>query len=546
MPDAIVVGAGPNGLVAANLLADAGLDVLVLEEQATPGGAVRSEELTVPGYTHDVFSAFYPFAAASPAIQRLDLEEHGLRWCHAPAVVGHPDEDGGAAILSRDLDTTCASLDAYAAGDGDAWRELLALWERIADPFMQAFVTPVPPVLGALKVAAALGHPREIGRFARMGTLPVRRFGEEHFAGVGGTHLIAGNALHADLTPDSTAGGLFGLILCMMGQTVGFPVPEGGAGRLAEAMVDRFTARGGNLRCGAHVTKVLVRGGRAVGVRLADGEEIGAPAVLADVGAPQLFLDLVGPEHLPDRLLGDLKTRFQYDNATVKVDWALDGPVPWSVASVGDAGTVHLTSGMEALTAATTDLEQGIIPEEPFLILGQYSRADPTRQPPGHETMWAYTHVPRKPNPTRPDRAGELTGSWQRDELERFADRMEGIVEDHAPGFRARIVGRHLLGPREMQQRDRNLVWGAINGGTAKISQQLVFRPTPGTGRPETPVRGLYLASASAHPGGGVHGGPGHIAARAHLAHRRARRFTLALGAAGAAVAGATAAKRLT
>jgi phytoene dehydrogenase-like protein len=264
---------------------------------------------------------------------------------------------------------------------------------------------------------------------------------------------------------------------------------------------------------------VIVRGGRAVGVCTTDGREVDARrAVLADTGAPQLYLDLLAREHVPDRVLRSLR-RFQYDNATVKLDWALDGPIPWTSPDVRRAGTVHVTEGIDRLTRESADLAAGLVPGTPFLIVGQYAPVDPTRAPAGGETAWAYTHVPRK---VRGDAGPDgLRGSWSDPaERERFADRMEEQIEPLAPGFRAAIKARSITMPPDLEAQNANLVGGAVNGGTAQIHQQLVFRPVPGLGRSETPVAGLFLASASAHPGGGVHGAPGAIAARAALRER--------------------------
>ena len=520
MPDVVVIGAGPNGLVAANLLAQEGLDVVVCEEQAAPGGAVRSGPLTLPGFEHDLFSAFYPFAVASPVMRALELERWGLRWRRAPLVLAHPAADGPTAVLSTDLDETAASLDRFAKGDGDAWRRLYALWRRIEEPFMEAFTTPFPPVAAGLRLAGRL-RTRGLLEAARIGVVPLRRFAEERFRGAGGGLLLAGNALHADLTPDSAGGAMFGWILCALGQRHGFPVPEGGAGRLTDALVRRLEAHDGELVCDARAERILVRGGRAVGVRLTGGRELAARVgVLGDVGAPQLYRELLEPHVVPARVLADLE-RFQYDSSTVKVDWALSAPIPWRSEEARRAGTLHVADGLDALTEGTSALERGLIPARPFLVMGQYGAYDPTRAPRGADTAWAYTHVPQA---TRGDAGGRLTGTWDESELAIFAERIEDEVERLAPGFRDLVAARHVSGPRELEQANRNLVGGALNGGTAKFHQQLVFRPIPGLGRPETPVRRLMLASASAHPGGGVHGAPGAIAARALLRRRRLRR----------------------
>jgi phytoene dehydrogenase-like protein len=531
VPDAIVIGSGPNGLVGANVLADAGWTVHVVEAQPEPGGAVQSAALTEPGYVHDVFSAFYPLAAASPAFRDLELERWGLRWRHGPLAVAHPAADGSCAVISRDLEETVASLDAFSPGDGEAWRRLYSLWRRVREPLLEGLVSPLPPVLPTLRIAAALRT--ELIELLRLAVLPVRRLGDEHFAGAGGKRLIAGNALHADVTPEMPPGGFFGWLLCCLAQDVGFPFPEGGAGELTAALVRRLRDRGGELTCSAPVTEVLVRRGRAVGVRAA-GDELGARrAVLADVGAPSLYLDLLPREHVPARARDSL-ARFEYDASTIKVDWALDGPIPWAAEEVRLAPVVHLVDSVDELTAATSELSRGLVPARPFLVFGQYSMGDASRCPPGKEVAWAYTHVPQR---IVGDARGELTGSWDEHERELFVARMEERVESCAPGFRDLVRARHALFPGDLEERNANLVNGAVNGGTAQLHQQLIFRPTPSWGRPETPVRGLYLASASAHPGGGVHGGPGRIAARAALREGRLRRAAVALGAAGATAA---------
>ncbi|MFE9680346.1 phytoene desaturase family protein [Streptomyces sp. NPDC002701] len=514
MPDAVVIGAGPNGLVAANLLADQGWSVEVLEEQDEPGGAVRHDHGVHPDFASDLFSSFYPLAAASPVLAGLHLERHGLHWSHAPRVLAHPLSDGRCAVLGRNLDDTAASLDVFAAGDGDAWRELHGMWERLRPDLLEALFTPFPPVRSGARLALRL---RTAGglRMARSMVLPVRRLGEEEFRGEGGRLLLAGNALHADLAPEAAGSGGFGWLMSMLGQTYGFPVPVGGSGALIGALTRRLRERGGVLRCGERVSRVVVRQGRAVAVRTAGGETVSAGrAVLADVSAPALYGDLVDSADLPPQVLADLR-RFQWDFATFKVDWALDGSVPWQAPEAAGAGTVHLADGVDELTRFAAQVAMGQVPDRPFALFGQMTTSDPTRSPVGTESAWAYTHVPHRIKGDAGDDG--LTGSWDAKEQELMADRVERQVERFAPGFRSLIRARRILAPPTLQAMDANLHGGAINGGTTALHQQLFFRPVPGTGRPETPVKGLYLASASAHPGGGVHGAPGSNAARAAL-----------------------------
>ncbi|MFI5046894.1 MAG: phytoene desaturase family protein [Acidimicrobiia bacterium] len=522
--DAVVIGAGPNGLVAANVLADAGWRVVVLEAQPDPGGAVRSAELTHPGYVHDVFSAFYPLGVASPVLQALDLEAHGLRWRRAPLALAHPDDGDRAAVLAPTVDETARSLDTYATGDAAAWRDLYSEFERIADPLLSAMTSPFPPVRGATRLALALG-PRGLLEFGRTSLLSVRRLAQERFAGEGAELLLTGNALHSDVGVDTPPSGFLGWFLTCIGQQHGFPVPEGGAGRFTDALVARLTARGGTIRCNAPVTGVVVRDRRAVAVTLADGTTVDAGrAVLADVGAPALYRGLVGEEHLPSAFVRALD-RFEYDHATFKIDWALSGPIPWRAPDAHRAGTVHVCTSMDTATRYGAQLAQGLVPARPFVLVGQMNKADPTRSPVGTETVWAYSHVPLAPrgDARGADAAVEITGRWDSTETEAYADRLEEEIEALAPGFRSLVTARHLLPPPALEARDANLVGGALGGGTMAFSQQLVFRPVPGLGRAETPVRGLFLASASAHPGGGVHGACGANAARAALAADRVR-----------------------
>ncbi|MGH3516505.1 MAG: phytoene desaturase family protein [Haloechinothrix sp.] len=501
--DAVVIGAGPNGLVAANVLADAGWDVLVLEAADEPGGAVRTAEITEPGFLSDLCSAFYPLGVASPVLAELELDAFGLHWRHAPAVLAHVLADDRCVLLSREPGRTVASVAEFAEADGDAWLRCFADWQRIRDDLLDAITRPFPPIRAAGRLFRTLGAGDAL-RMARMATLPARRFGEEHFAGVGAQVLLAGCALHTDLGPDDAGSAVFGWLLAMLGQDVGFPVPEGGASRIADALVRRLADRGGRIECARPVSGVVVAGGKALGVRDAAGGLVRARrAVLADVPAPSLYRDLVGPDHVPPRLVADLD-RFSWDHATLKVDWALSAPIPWTAPHASEAGVVHLDADVDGLAMFATELATHRIPSQPFVLLGQMTTADPSRSPEGTESVWAYTHIPRR--------------NWSRKEVQQHADRIRQLIEKHAPGFTDRILACRVHGPDDLERHNPSLVGGAINGGTAAIHQQLFFRPVPGLGRADTPIDRLFLASASAHPGGAVHGAPGANAARAALA----------------------------
>ncbi len=518
--DAVVVGAGPNGLVAANCLADKGWSVLVLEAQAEVGGAVRSDTELEAGFVHDTFSAFYPLAAASRTLRSFRLEDHGLTWRHAPAALGHPLPDGEWAILHRDRGITAALIENGHTGDGQAWLDLCGQWDRIGDQLLEGLLTPFPPLRAGLRGLARL---RGVGglEFVRTLLTPAVELGRSRFAGTRPRLLLAGNASHADIPLEGTGSGLMAVLLTMLGQTVGFPAPEGGAGRLSQALADRLRSRGGEIRCSTPVESIAVEGGRARAALAADGATYAARyAVIADVAAPHLYRRLLAPDVVPGRVRRGMR-RFKLDPSTVKVDWALAGPVPWASPPPHAPGTLHIADSVQEMAEALAQVNAGAAPAHPFLLVGQMTTTDPTRSPPGTESMWAYAHVPQVTVRDAGD-AG-IRGDWDRADCERFADRMQARIERLAPGFGSRILARRILGPRELEERNANLIGGAINGGTAQLHQQLVFRPVPGLGRAETGIPGLYLGSASAHPGGGVHGAPGANAARAAAFHARLR-----------------------
>ncbi len=504
--DAVVIGAGHNGLVAANMLADAHWNVVVLEATGQPGGAVRSGHLA-PGYLSDHCSAFFPLAAVSPALESLSLADFGLRWRQAPAVLAHLLEDGRAAVLGRDVSATGASVETFAAGDAQRWRDVYTQWRQWRGPLLRALFEPFPPVRAGVNLLLRTGAADGL-RLARRMLLPARVLSGELFAGEGASLLLSGCAMHTDLGIDEPGSGIYGWLLAMVAQESGFPVPEGGAQRITDALVARLRQRGGRVLPDTPVARIHVRHGRAGEVSSADGRRwVARRAVLADVPAPLLYLDLIGERWLPPRLAEDLR-HFRWDGSTVKVDWALRSTVPWANPAVAAAGTVHLGADLNGLTRYSAELACGRVPREPFLLAGQMTVADPQRSPAGTESVWAYTHLPHR-------------RQWHADEVAEHAERMQAVMERHAPGFGALIEARRVSGPAELQADNPSLLGGAVGGGTAAIYQQLFLRPVPGLGRADTPIEGLYTASSSSHPGGGVHGVPGANAARAALAANR-------------------------
>ncbi len=504
MSGAVVVGSGPNGLAAAITLARGGVDVTVLEAADRPGGAVATEELTIPGFRHDTFSAVYPATAASPVFELWPLERHGLRWTHPRYCYAHPLAEGRVAVLSRDPGETAASLDALHPGDG-------AAWQRFSRPYVEHFgawrdlmLAPFPPLRGSVRTLAA--H-RVAGSLdlAKLLLMPASALADRLFGHDGSKAWLFGAAMHGDVPPQGPGSAIAAAHLNVMGPRVGWPSPEGGAGRLAEAMVAYLESLGGRVRTGAPVTRVQVERGRAAGVEVAGQERLAARIVVADV-TPAGLLRLAG-DALDARYARHLRA-YRPGPATLKVDWALSGPIPWDAPQAREAGTVHVGGDAPEVLDALAPAGGGLS-DHPFMLLGQQSIADPSRAPAGQHTAWAYTH-----GPADADWAGET---------DRHVERMEAQVERFAPGFRDRILARHVLGPAGLERRDANLAEGDVGAGSYELDQ-VVFRPVPSLSPYRTPVRGLYLGSAATFPGGAVHGVPGYAAARIALLERRLRR----------------------
>lgn len=473
--DAIVVGAGPNGLAAAVELARAGLAVLVREADAEVGGAARTDELTLPGFRHDVGSAVHPLGIGSPFFRSLPLERHGLAWVHPEIPLAHPLEGGRAAVLARSVDETAAAL----GPDEAAYR-------RLVEPFVRRW-----PTFAEHALASPLRPPRAPLLMARFGVrlrggataLARRTFRTEEARA-----LSAGNAAHSGVPLDEMPAAAIGLVLMIAGHAVGWPFPAGGAGALTRALARHFAELGGTIETGARVHDL-----RALPP---------ARAILLDLTPAQILA--VAGERLPPSYRRAL-TRWTYGAGSFKVDWALSAPIPWSAEACRRAGTVHLGGTLEEIAASEAHAWRGPDPHpRPFVLLAQPSLFDPGRAPAGAHTAWAYCHVPN-------GWAGDATAA------------VEAQVERFAPGFRDVVRARRTHGPAELEAWNANLVGGDINGGAATLRQTLarpVASPTPWA----TPVEGLYVCSASTPPGGGVHGMCGWHAARAALRRTFGRR----------------------
>jgi phytoene dehydrogenase-like protein len=465
--DAIIVGSGPNGLSAAITLARAGLKVLVIEGDDTPGGGCRTGELTLPGFRHDICSAVHPLAASSPFFVSVDLAARGVTLREPKVAFAHPLDGGRAAAVAGSVEETAGSL----GPDAAAYRRLLG-------PLVRDVGLTLPQILAPIRSVGR--HPLAMARFGLEGlppaTLLARRFRTEE-----GRALLAGVAAHSMLPLSAPVTSAFGLLLTMAAHAVGWPVVEGGSARLADALLAELAALGGR-----------VETGRWVGTL---DELPPARAVLLDV-TPRQLLALAG-----DRLAGRHRAalrRFRYGPGVCKVDWALSGPVPWQAAACWEAGTVHLGGTLAEVAASEAAVTAGKLPDRPYCIVAQPGVVDPTRAPAGQHTLWAYCHVPS-------GSAADASGL------------IEAQIERFAPGFRDLILARSVRTAADMERYNPNYVGGDINGGAGTLLQT-VLRPTPRWNPYRTPVSGVYLCSSSTPPGGGVHGMCGVGAAQTALA----------------------------
>jgi phytoene dehydrogenase-like protein len=466
--EAIVVGSGPNGLAAAISLARAGVSVRVLEAADVVGGGMRTEELTLPGYAHDVCSAIHPLGVASPFFRTVPLTELGVEWIESPAALAHPFDGGTAALLERSVEETGATL-----GD-DARR-----YARIFGPLARSCDEIVPDILAPLGIPS---HPVAFARFGAGAGLPAATLARLSFRGERARGFFAGMSAHSLLPLSQPATAAFGLMLGMLGHAVGWPFPRGGSQRLADALAAHLRSLGGEIETGRRVESLAELGD--------------AKAILLDV-TPRQLVAMTG-DTLPERYRHRME-KFRYGPGVFKVDWALDGPIPWTAQECSRAATVHLGGTLEEIAASEREPWRGSVSDRPYVLLAQQSLFDASRVPEGKQSAWAYCHVPN---------ASTLD----------MTERIESQVERFAPGFRDRIVARSTLGPAQLEAHNANLVGGDVNGGAADL-RQLFTRPVARRSPYTTPLPNVFICSASTPPGGGVHGMCGWHAARAALKH---------------------------
>jgi phytoene dehydrogenase-like protein len=464
--DAIVVGAGPNGLAAAIALARAGRSVLVLEAAPEAGGGVRSAALTLPGFVHDVCSAIHPLGAGSPFLRALPLADHGLAWAYSPAPLAHPLDDGTAVLLERSIAATAAGL----GRDGPAYHRLVTPLVRGWEPMVEAILAP-------LRLPR---HPLALARFGMRAVWPARALAERLFSGERARALFAGMAAHAIMPLEWPLTAAFGMVMLVLGHAVGWPFPQGGAQRLADALAGYLASLGGEIRTSSPVASL--------------DQLPPARAVLFDL-APRQVLAIAGAR-LPAGYTHALG-RYRHGPGVFKIDWALDGPIPWRAPECARAATLHLGGTLAEIADAEAAVWRGEHPERPFVLLSQPSLFDSSRAPADKHTAWAYCHVPN-------GSAVDMTG------------RIEGQIERFAPGFRQRVLARSVMGPVAMERHNANYIGGDISGGVQDV-RQLFTRPVARLDPYATPARGIYICSSSTPPGGGVHGMCGYWAARSAL-----------------------------
>ena len=466
--DAVVIGSGPNGLAAAITLAQAGKSVVVFEAQDTIGGGSRTKELTLPGFKHDICSAIHPLGLASPFLRALPLEQYGLKWIQPPAALAHPLDDGTAMLLERSIAATTATLGCDAEAYSRLMTPLVTHWQTLADT-----------LLGPLR-PASLRHPFLLAPFGLQALRSAESLAKQLFRGERARALFAGMAAHSILPLEHSLSAAFGIMLALFGHGVGWPLPQGGSQHIVDALAAHLRSLGGEIVTGVEVTSIAMLPP--------------AHALLFDV-TPRQLVRIAG-EHLPNGYRRSLE-RYRYGPGVFKIDYALDGPIPWKAQECLQAGTVHLGGTLPEVMLSERQIGHGIPPEKPFVLLAQQSLFDTTRAPAGKHTVWAYSHIP---NGSTFD----------------MTERIDTQIERFAPGFRDRILAKNVIPPTALEHYNANYIGGDINGGVADLLQ-FFTRPAIRLNPYTTPNKRIYICSSSTPPSGGVHGMCGYYAARAAL-----------------------------
>ncbi|MHB1500739.1 MAG: phytoene desaturase family protein [Candidatus Dormibacteria bacterium] len=515
--DAVVVGAGHNGLVAAVMLARAGWKVVVVEANERPGGALMSAEVTRPGYIHDLYATNLNLFLGSRFYSEFhdDLARHGLRLRQSGLPYANVFPGGRSIGVSVGLEPTLERLRRVNPGDAEGWAELHHLYERLSDTLFGVYASSVPSyglVKAMLRGARTLGR-KGMADLAQLVASSCRELVDTYLVTEEAKTLIACWGLHLDFGPDVSGGAVFPFLEAFSDMQVGMSVAEGGASRLVDALCGLLREHGGELRTGVAVKRVLVARGRAVGVELADGERLDAArAVVANVSPTALVGDLLAPGDLPSDARRALQ-RYAYGPATMMVHLALSAPVPWDAGEeLQRFAYVHVAPYVDDLSRTYSDSLAGRLPAEPLLVVGQTSAVDPSRAPADGHVLWI--QVRTLPPRIADDPGGALAGrSWD-EAAEPFADRVMAKLERYAPGLSAAVIDRAVLSPAELERRNHNLVGGDSIAGSMHLRQNFWFRPAPGMARYRTPVGGLVLVGAGTWPGPGLNAQSGYLAAR--------------------------------
>lgn len=514
--DAIVIGSGHNALVTALYLAKAGWKVCVLERSTEIGGALRSRELTLPGFVHDLYATNVGQFAASPVYAdfKADLDAAGLRFLSGPCSYATAFDGGRAIRVYRDPTATEAEVGRFSAADAGAWRELVGLFERTARHFLPLFFMTMPSVAVARQAARLIGSsPADALRLRRLIKETPRHFVDRRFATPEVKALLVPWAYHMDSGPDVAGGATFAFVAGMSGHLRGMNVAEGGAGAITSALRTVFEALSGEIRTESEVKSIRIDGGRATGVVLASGETITASkAVVAGVTPRLLFGRLVSDEYLPSgfrRRIG----AYRYGPATFVIHLALSEPLDWRAAEdLSQFNYVHLCGLTDEVSRTYANSLAGRLPERPVLVVSQTTTVDPSRAPAGKHV--ARIHVRTVPSTIDGDAAGEIRATRWTEAAEPYAERLLDLLEAQAPNARRATLARHIVTPPEIEEDNPNLVGGDCVSGSHHLDQNFAHRPLKGWSRYATPVQGLYMTGAATWPGGGVHGGSGYLLAQ--------------------------------